>query len=74
MKLNICSFFLLLFSCVIQATGQVKTIDCSGIRDGEFYFYPQGSDKKYKIIRKGSVQQEINLVTNDSSTWNQMGR
>jgi len=43
--------------------------DCSIIKKGTFYFYPPDSSEPFQIIRKDSVQEEINMKTKDTSFW-----
>jgi hypothetical protein len=43
--------------------------DCSTLKNGIFYFYPPDSSEPFQIIRKDSVQEEINMKTQDTSFW-----
>lgn len=43
--------------------------DCSTLKDGTFYFYPPDSSEPFQIIRKDSIQKEINMKTLDTSFW-----
>ncbi len=55
-------------SFVFLSYSSPKKIDnCKDIHTGEFYFYPKSSNKKYKIIRDGITQKEINLSSGDTS-------
>lgn len=61
--------FLLTLLFPITLLGQLKTLDCSSIRSGIFYFYPLNSPKKFIITREGLIQKEINIQTSDTSFW-----
>ncbi|ANH80063.1 hypothetical protein A8C56_02855 [Niabella ginsenosidivorans] len=43
--------------------------ECTEVRNGKFYFYPQNSRQSFLIIRNSSLQREINVATNDTSYW-----
>jgi len=72
---NYCMRYLLILSLVVTAlvlisyTTEKKIETCKDIQKGEFYFYPKGSDKKYKIVRNAKFQREINLVSGDTSVY-----
>ena len=48
---------------------QSKNNNCQSVKNGFFYYYPQGKSENYKIIRNGQLYQEINMQTNDTVTW-----
>ncbi len=43
--------------------------DCSRVRNGHFYFYGKATGISYQIIRKDSLQMEINSKSKDTSFW-----
>src|SRR5690242_14108976 len=43
--------------------------DCSRIRNGHFYFNGKTTGVSYQIIRKDSLQMEINSKSKDTSFW-----
>jgi hypothetical protein len=47
----------------------VKSDDCNKIKYGTFYFYPANAQNGFAVIRKKSLQEEINLKTSDTSFW-----
>lgn len=49
--------------------GQALKNDCNAIKAGDFYFNPAHSDKKFIIIRKDSVQEEIDINNRDTTFW-----
>ena len=51
----------------LSYTSDKKNDKCRDIHKGQFYFYPKSSNKKYKIIRDGITQKEINLNSGDTS-------
>jgi hypothetical protein len=57
-----------LFPVVLSA--QQKTLDCSKIQKGSFYYYPSNTNKKFLITRSGSMQKEVDLESGDSSFYN----
>lgn len=57
---------LLLFLVLMLNT---KERNCDSIKNGIFYFYPPDGSEPYQIIRKDSIQEEINLKTLDTSFW-----
>lgn len=61
--------FLFTFLFPIISLGQSKTLDCSSIRNGTFYFCPLNPQKKFTIIRENSIQKEIDIKTFDTSFW-----
>ena len=61
--------FLITFLSPMILSAQSKALDCSGIREGIFYFYPLKSQEKFIVIRNGSMQREINTRTSDTSLW-----
>jgi hypothetical protein len=63
------AIFLISFLFSIISLAQSKSLDCSNIKNGTFYFYPTNSQQKFLIIRDRSVQKEINMITYDTSFW-----
>jgi hypothetical protein len=61
--------FLIVFFFPRILWGQLKTPDCGSLKSGTFYFYPLNSQKQFAIVRKGLMQEEINLKTSDTSFW-----
>lgn len=60
-------FLLLLFGLFIQWCS--VTVSCNDVQNGQFHFYGKDLGIHYLIIRKDSVQKEINLATHDTSFW-----
>jgi len=54
---------LLLISCLLPST------QCDLFKNGRFYFYPKDSKSHYTILRRDSLQCEINSQTADTSFW-----
>jgi hypothetical protein len=69
MSERILIFLIALLSPMVLLAQSSKVVDCGKIREGTFYFYPLKSEEKFTIIRKGSVQMEINAKTSDTSFW-----
>ena len=42
---------------------------CSDLKNGTFYSYPKNSTEQWKILRDGSTEKDINLLTGDTSFW-----
>ncbi len=42
---------------------------CSKLKEGTFYYYSPGHENDMVIIRKDSLQSEINIRTGDTSNW-----
>lgn len=61
--------FLIAFLSPVILLAQSKDFNCQKIKVGTFYFYPLKSDDRFKIIRKGLIQMEINTKTSDTSFW-----
>jgi len=63
--------FLITFLSPLMILGQPAVVgtDCNTIKEGTFYFYPENAQKAFVIVRKGTMQTEINLKTNDTSFW-----
>ncbi len=61
--------FLIAFLSPLILLSQSKTFTCNKIRNGIFYFHPQDAQKKLIVVRKGSIQKEINTQKTDTSFW-----
>jgi hypothetical protein len=61
--------FVVLFFFPLILLGQSKSADCGSVRKGIFYLYPQKSQTKFAIMRSDSTQEEVNLITTDTSYW-----
>ena len=62
--------YLIAFILPLSIFGQsVKSSNCNKIKYGTFYFYPANAQNGFVIIRKKSLQEEINLKTSDTSFW-----
>ncbi len=61
--------FAILFFFPLMLLGQSKSADCGSVRKGIFYFYPPKSQTKFAIVRSDSTQEEVNLLTTDTSFW-----
>lgn len=46
-----------------------NSTDCEKIRDGLFYYYGKDKNTKILINRMGSIQNEIDFKTGDTSVW-----
>jgi hypothetical protein len=46
-----------------------KSNDCNKVKYGTFYFYPANAQTGFVVIRRNSLQEEINLKTRDTSFW-----
>jgi len=46
-----------------------QSLSCSDIKSGTFYSYPKNTNERWKIIRDGSMEKDINLATGDTSVW-----
>lgn len=53
----------------IVTFSQTRKIPCQKIKDGTFYFRPQGFQELI-VIRQDSIQIEINTQKKDTSFWN----
>lgn len=69
--MNLYSFvkFALLFLFSAGTIPPSSSPDCSKIKHGQFFFYPEGGKFQFKLIRKDSLQLEIDLKTMDTSVW-----
>ncbi|MFD2920026.1 hypothetical protein ACFS6H_09925 [Terrimonas rubra] len=57
-------FFLLLLSVIIGWSLQAQNVIDNkpvNIKEGTFYYYPQGFTDSYKMLRKGAIQKEYKL-------------
>ena len=62
--------FLIAFTLPLCMFGQpITSNDCNKIKCGTFYFYPINAQSGFVVIRKNSMQEEINLETSDTSFW-----
>jgi len=61
--------FLLVIICSVYAGCQERKVNCTAIKNGRFYFYPSRSDRSYMILRKDSLQTEIDVKTGGTSFW-----
>lgn len=61
--------FLIAFLSPVILLAQSKDFNRQKIKVGTFYFYPLKSEDRFKIIRKGLIQMEINTKTSDTSFW-----
>lgn len=61
--------FLLTVSFFINQGCSNKTLNCSKIKTGDFYFHPKGTDFEYLIVREGSLQKEVARNFKDTSYW-----
>lgn len=62
--------FLIAFTLPLCMFGQSSTSnDCNKLKCGTFYFYPVNAQNGFVVIRKNSIQEEINLATSDTSFW-----
>ncbi len=43
--------------------------DCQNVREGEYYFNPKQSPKKYLLVRTAAIQKEIEINTHDTAYW-----
>jgi hypothetical protein len=56
--------FLIAFTLPLCMLGQSATSNnCNKIKCGTFYFYPVNTQTGFVVIRKNSIQKEINLVS-----------
>lgn len=44
-------------------------LKCNLVKNGRFHFYQNNNQYHSVIIRKDSLQTEVNLITGDSTTW-----
>jgi hypothetical protein len=57
----------LLFSSLLHsAFAQNDLPACQNVKEGIYYSYPTNVNDNWKSVRKGDLQQEINLTTNDT--------
>ena len=66
---KICFIIFISFIFPLAILAQSKVEDCSKLKNGKFYLYTQNHPIGYLIIRKDSIQEEVNLQTNDTSFW-----
>lgn len=59
----------MMFLLPLIILGQSKTVACSTIKTGAFYFYPEKGQKAFAIIRDDSMQKEINIKAGDTTFW-----
>lgn len=59
---------LILFSLLLLSHQQGFS-QCNDVKNGTFYTYPKNSGERWKIIREGSTEKDINLATGDTSVW-----
>ena len=69
MRKRVVDFLIALFLSPIILSAQSKALNCGSIREGTFYFYPLNPQGKFKVIRDGFIQKEINSKTSDTSFW-----
>ena len=67
--MNKIKFGIIILPIILSWIVTSKTPDCKKVRIGEFYFYPPDNRGPYKLVRKDSLQYEINQQTNDTSIW-----
>ncbi|HWI90434.1 MAG TPA: hypothetical protein VNT20_04125 [Flavisolibacter sp.] len=58
-----------LFLIALFLSNQCFSQSCSDLKSGTFYSYPKNSGEQWKIVREGSKEKYINLVTGDSLVW-----
>lgn len=58
-----------LFFIVLLLSNQGFCQSCSDLKSGTFYSYPKNSSEQWKIVREGSSERYVNLVTGDSIVW-----
>ncbi len=63
-------FLFILTPVLLFSQHQSFSQSCSDIKNGTFYSYPKNTNESWKIIRNGSTEKDINLITGDSSIWN----
>ena len=57
------------FYCILILTScQLKKLTCESVRNGVFHLYP-ASGQHFLVIRKDTIQSEVNLATGDTSFW-----
>ena len=61
-------FSLLLFSLILLSFTNIYP-DCRAVKNGTFHFYKGKEGYHSIIVRKDSLQTEVNLNTGDSSYW-----
>jgi hypothetical protein len=62
--------FLIAFTFPLFIFGQSTAVnDCSKVKYGTFYFYPENVQNGFTIIRERNIQKEINLTTSDTTFW-----
>jgi hypothetical protein len=64
---TIISLAILLLSFGLFIQWNPLKVSCKDFQNGQFHFYGKGSH--FLIIRKDSMQKEINLATQDTSFW-----
>jgi hypothetical protein len=61
-------FFLFCFYITLLTSCERKNIECEAVKNGRFHVYtPDG--RHFLIIRKDSIQLEVNQMTGDTSHW-----
>ena len=60
---------LLIFFVTGSIPPESSKLDCSKVKNGEFFFYPEGGKFEFKLVRKDSLQLEIDLNSMDTSFW-----
>jgi len=60
---------LIIFSLPLLISAQPKLNNYNKLKNGTFYLYPPNFPLGFTIIRKDTLQEEINLKTNDTSYW-----
>jgi hypothetical protein len=69
MKFLLPSVVLISIWMTITSGLSLNKFDCSSIHDGRFFQYNSGRQLNLTIIRKDSIQKEINAQTGDTSNW-----
>ena len=60
--------FMYVICCAFMQT-RLKKYDCQDVKNGQFYYYSKTSGINYVIIRKDTLQREINTSSGDTSYW-----
>lgn len=60
---------IILMFALSNAESQSRAMTCKDIHNGQFYFYSNRTGDRYKIMRNGSQQTEINLTKKDTTRW-----
>jgi hypothetical protein len=60
---------IILTFAISPAKSQSRPLACKDIHNGQYYFHSRRIGDRYKIIRNGYTQTEINLTKKDTTRW-----